>query len=133
MSILKAFNNHLLEFTNDMLTIFPDDNDLKTTKIFLQGIIKIKPSAVIKIWKLYIVTPYEKEINNNDFEFFVNKNYMREINNIYDNDSDSNTNEMIKTVENFRQMIRKMSDNNKNKSMKYVQNLTKICKIYFIK
>ena len=32
MSILSAFNNTLIEFANDLILVFPDDNDLKVYK-----------------------------------------------------------------------------------------------------
>ena len=30
MSILKAFNNHFIEFLDDVLNVFPDDKNIKT-------------------------------------------------------------------------------------------------------
>ena len=68
MSLLKAFNNHLLEFIDDIIRIFPHDVELKTTRIFLFGLTKAKPRNIIKIWKLHIIKPYRKEIENGDYK-----------------------------------------------------------------
>jgi len=54
MSILKAFNNHLKEFMKDIILVFPQDTELKTTNIFLEGLIYSNPSAIIKVWKKHI-------------------------------------------------------------------------------
>ena len=35
-SVLKAFNNHLFEFIDDIITAFPDNNDIKTAKSFFE-------------------------------------------------------------------------------------------------
>ena len=42
MTLLKAFNNHLIEFIEDLIKIYPEDLDLKTSKTFISGIIKSK-------------------------------------------------------------------------------------------
>ena len=39
MSLLKAFN-HFKEFMDDIISIFPD-HELKTTKFFLDNILKL--------------------------------------------------------------------------------------------
>ena len=36
MSILKAFNNHLIEFIDDLIIIFPEDLDIRTSKTFIK-------------------------------------------------------------------------------------------------
>ena len=33
MFVLKAFNNHLLEFIEDVIRIFPENLDIKTGKL----------------------------------------------------------------------------------------------------
>ena len=55
MSFLKAFNNHLKEFITDITTVLPKDSELRTTKFFLEGLIKIKPSFLLLI-SLYFST-----------------------------------------------------------------------------
>ena len=32
MSILKAFNNHMFEFIDDFIVIFPEDLDIRTSR-----------------------------------------------------------------------------------------------------
>ena len=35
-TVLKAFNNHFFEFIDDIIGIFPENNDIKTTKTFFE-------------------------------------------------------------------------------------------------
>ena len=107
MSILKAFNNHFLEFLEDVSLIFPNDSQLKSAHLLVGQIIKTKPKMIVELWKVKI----------ND-KFFINKDYSK--------------NENASPIKKIQQKIVEMSDENKNKSMKYVQNLSKLCNLYYI-
>ena len=37
---LKSFNNHLIEFIDDLIKIYPEDLDLKTSKTFISELLK---------------------------------------------------------------------------------------------
>lgn len=122
MSVLKAFNNHLLEFVEDVIRIFPENLDIKTGKTFIEGIKRINPKKIITYWRDNILTLYESEILNGDITFFVNKDYRNDIG------TEAQT---LKVLEDIRVLVRDTTEENKEKAMKYLQNLTKLCKIYF--
>ena len=61
-SVLKAFNEHLLEFINDIITVFPDNRSLKVTKTALQTWKRINPKSIIEIWKTCITDKYKSQI-----------------------------------------------------------------------
>ena len=65
-SLLKVFNTHLLEFIDDVISIFPDNLDLKTGKTFIEGLKKVNPKALIQVWKSSIVNPYRNFILQGD-------------------------------------------------------------------
>ena len=48
MSILKAFTGHLMEFAKEIKRVFPEDADLRTGYIFLEGLVKINPKSVLE-------------------------------------------------------------------------------------
>ncbi len=79
MSILKVFNNHFLEFLDDVLHVFPKDRNIKTAKFYIKNVIKVNPSIVVKAWKEYVVNPYLEEINYGNWSFFLQKNYNNDI------------------------------------------------------
>ena len=61
-NILTAFNEHFIEFINDIQSVFPEDTDILTAKNALFGIRKANPKMIVKIWNLFIVGKYKKEI-----------------------------------------------------------------------
>ena len=53
-NILTAFNDHFLEFLNDIQSVFPDDPDILSAKNALTLIRKANPKMIVKIWKTFI-------------------------------------------------------------------------------
>tara|TARA_Y100001936_G_C15943739_1_gene596201 strand:- start:638 stop:1015 length:378 start_codon:yes stop_codon:yes gene_type:complete len=121
-SLLKAFNNHLLEFIEDVIRIFPENLDIKTGKTFIEGIKRVNPKKIITYWRDNILNLYEAEISNGDITFFINKDYKNDI---------GTEEHSLKVLEDIRKLVKDTTLENKNKAMKYIQNLTKICKLYF--
>lgn len=120
MSILKAFNNHLSEFIDDIITIFPRDHQLKSAQMFSNQVVKSKPSAIITVWKTDINDTYKNEIEKGDYDFFIQQDYSEK------------TENYAGPIKKIQAKIALMSNENKVKAMKYVQNLTKLCNLYFI-
>jgi len=123
-SLLKVFNNHLLEFIDDVISIFPTNLDLKTGKTFVEGIKKVNPKSLIQVWKTSVVDIYREHIEREDYMFFLNKDYQTDL----PSDVPDKT---IKIIQDIKKSLKTTTNENKKKSMKYVQNLTKICILYF--
>ena len=121
-SLMKAFNSHLMDFVDDVVRIFPNDVDVQTCKTFLQGIKKVNPKKIIYVWHERITLKYENQIMSNDYDYFENKKYD---NDVYNNKT------IIGQIENIRNKVKHTSMDNKKKSMKYMQNLIKLSKLYF--
>ena len=123
--ILKLFNRHYIEFVNDVLTIYPNDLNLKTGKTFSTLTIKLNPSLFIKIWMNYITPKYDKEIENEDIAFFTEKDYSEDLGDIEDK------NYGMKVIDDFKHKLKEASIENQNKSIKNIKNLNKLCKLYY--
>lgn len=123
-TLKELFCRQLIEFMDDILTIFPNNLDLKTGKTFIVGLTKVSKKKLVGIWKTSVVDIYENEIMNGDKEYFINKDYKEDL-------GEGGTDKMMSVIEDVRKLMRKTSDENKNKAMKYLQNLTKICKLYY--
>ena len=82
---------------------------------------------MIKSWKDTVVIPYRDEINRGELDFFLNKNYDDDLKYL---NNDTKAKRIMKGINNLRDPIKRMSDINKEKSMKYVQNLTKLAGLY---
>ena len=123
-SLLKLFNNHLIEFLEDVISIFPDNLDLKTGKTFIEGIKKINPKKLIEVWKYNISDIYEEEIQKGDQSFFLNKDYKNDLPIDHDN-------KLLKTINDIKSLLKNTSKKNRENAIKYIQNLTKMANMYF--
>lgn len=123
-SLLKVFNNHLVEFLDDFQVVMPN-SDIKAAILFINTTKKINPSMFIKGWISYIYIPYKVKIQEGNFNFFLEKDYSHDI------DSDD-SNKVLEIINTIRKELKKLDKNNKEKVIKYVQNLTKISEMYKI-
>ena len=125
--LLNTFNTQLFEFIEDIQIVLSHDISnfsIKKVKMAFTMIKKTNPSLVIKIWNNYISAKYETEINNNNIDFFIEKDYKKDL--IYLNSSD----DIINNIYSLREPIRNMSKENQEKSLEYIKNLCILSKLY---
>jgi len=119
-NILTVFNDHFIEFVSDIQNVFPDDVDILTAKNSLFSIRKANPKMIVKIWKTFIADKYQKEIESGDLSFFMEKDYSSDI------QGTENSSKIMESINRLRGPIKQMTPENQEKTMKYVQNLTKL-------
>jgi len=124
-NILSAFNEHFLEFVGDIQSVFPEDRDILVAKNSLIAIKKANPKMIIKIWNTFIVSKYRTEIENGDINFFINKDYSNDLSGVQQEQS-----KITQAIDRLREPVKQMSDENQQKTMKYIQNLTKLASVY---
>ena len=124
LNLLKGFNSHLDDFFNDIVRVFPNDLEIKTAQVSLSNLMKANPKIIVGIWKTYISNHYTLEIENGNIDFFLNKNYTSDL-----KDS-SNHKEILDKINRMKNSINLMSDEDKQKTIKYLQNLNKLCNLY---
>jgi hypothetical protein len=122
-NILAAFNDHFVEFVSDIQSVFPEDVDILTAKNYILGIRKANPKMIVKIWKTFIVNKYKNKIEAGDISFFLEKDYSLDITN------SQNSEKIMESIDRLRTPIKQMSVENQSKSMKYIQNLTKLSEL----
>ncbi len=120
MNILSAFNDHFVEFVTDVQNVFPEDRDILTAKNSLLAIRKANPKMIVKIWNTFIVSKYKAEIEKGDISFFINKDYSQDL------ETAQNSDKIMEAINRLRDPISKMTKENQLKTMKYIQNLTKL-------
>jgi hypothetical protein len=123
-NILTAFNDHFMEFLTDVQSVFPDDPDILSAKNSLLAIRKANPRMIVKIWNNFIVGKYRQEIEDGNIDFFVNKDYSEDVANV------DGSGKIMDSINRLREPIRNMSAENQEKTMKYIQNLTKLAFMY---
>ena len=121
---LKAFNEHFIHFVMDIHKVFPEDNDILYSLNALKEIRKINPRLIMLIFNDYVAKNYRDEILSGNIDFFLDKDYSSDMKNM------KNANSIVEKINNLREPIRKMNNDNKSKTLKYLQNLIKLCDYY---
>jgi hypothetical protein len=119
-NILTLFNDHFIEFVSDIQNVFPEDADILAAKNSLIAIRKANPKMIVKIWKTFIVDKYQKEIEAGNLDFFMEKDYSQDVANA------ENSGKIMESINRLRGPIKQMTPENQEKTMKYIQNLTKL-------
>ena len=126
--MIKVFIEHLIEFIDDILLIFPDNREVKKLKNFIVGFSKINPKAIALSWKYYITDKYQDHIHKNDddiIDFICNKNYSGDLTDVDDFSKDLVNNFISK----MKTPIRCLNKHNKKKTVQYLKNLMELSKL----
>ena len=119
-NIVTVFNDHFCEFVDDVQSVFPYDPDILTAKNALLAIRKANPKLIVKIWLKYVYTPYKEEIESGNIDFFITKDYSNDLS------VNDNADKIMESIDRLRTPVKEMSPENQAKSMKYIQNLSKL-------
>jgi len=120
--VMKAFLNQFTDFVEDIQSVFPDNADIESAKTALFLIKKTNPRVLMNAWVTYIVGPYTDKIEKGDIGFFLDKDYTHDL--------EYMGNAVMQKVDALRGPVREMGSENQAKSMKYIQNLTKLAKLH---
>ena len=119
-NLVTVFNNHFSEFVNDIQSVFPEDPDILTAKNALLAIRKANPKLLVRIWVKYISNPYKNQIESGDINFFITKDYSTDL------ARNDNADKIMESIDRLRKPIKDMTLENQAKTMKYIQNLSKL-------
>jgi hypothetical protein len=119
-NLVTVFNDHFSEFVNDVQSVFPDDADILTAKNALIAIRKANPKLLVRIWIKYVYTPYKEQIEAGDINFFLTKDYSADL------ARNDNADKIMESIDRLRKPVKDMSPENQAKTMKYIQNLSKL-------
>jgi hypothetical protein len=75
---------------------------------------------IVKIWKKFISDKYSDEILAGNIDFFINKDYSNDLT------STKNPDKIMESIDRLRNPIKNMGPENQAKTLKYIQNLTKL-------
>lgn len=122
--VLKAFNNTLSEFLNEMCNIFPENTQLKMGKRSQEMITKMNPTLIIKAWEKHVNNNYYEHIMKSDLTFFLEKDYSEDIQSLGSN------NDVLEFISNIKAPIKSLDEKNKGTAFTYIQNLCKLSYAY---
>ena len=121
--ILSAFNDHFTEFVDDIKRVFPNDVDIATAANALAKLRKANPKIIIMAFKQFVSSPYKKEIESGEIEFFINKDYSQDI-------GGDSASLILSKIDLLRKPVSEMNESEQQKVIKYLQNLTKLADLY---
>lgn len=124
--IMGGFNNHLAELLESLIEIIPENKDLKTALASLVAIRKANPKLIIMSWKHYVLDKYEENIMSGNLDYFLEKDYSDDVKDTGDAANILDKIIVIKTT------MKTLDKANLDKTLSYLQNLTKLCKVYFL-
>ena len=119
--VLSTFISQLDECLEDISKVYSEDSRFIRCKLYLDTLKKSNPRMIITTWKTQVTDKYEDHILAGDIDFFLNKDYTQET---------GYTPTMDQALQDLRKAIQSMSDENKTKSLQYIQNLCKLSKLY---
>ena len=123
-TILRGFNNHLFEFLDDIISIFPENSDLKTTKTFFEFTKKGNVTILIKMWHEFVYKPYGVLLEQGELEHFITKDYSNDL--VYM----TNSNDILDAIDKIRKPLNNLSDDSKTICLSYLNNLNKLSNAY---
>ncbi len=125
-AILKGFNNQFEEFLEDIEALFPENNDIRTSKSGLTMLRKANPKMVISVWYRYICQKYEVQIEAENLEYFLEKDYAEDL-----KMDQQAAKKILDGIDKIRIPLRHLDESNKKKSIQYLKNLNQLSKIYY--
>lgn len=123
-NILSAFNDQFTQFIEDVSVIFPEDPDVKFAKKSFTLMKSMNPRLIATSWQTYVYVNYKEQIDQGNFDFFVNKDYSDDLSTVGD------SKEIMEIINRLRKPISNLSDDDKKKTLKYLQNLSKLSNMY---
>jgi hypothetical protein len=124
-TVLKAFNGQFEEFLEDISILFPSNNDIRTSKTGLLMLRKANPKKIVDVWYRYICVKYDEEIENENLEYFLTKDYSNDL-----KMDEGGANKILEAIDKIRQPLRELDEDNTKKCVQYLKNLNTLSKIY---
>ena len=123
-TILRGFNNHLFEFLDDIISIFPENSDLKTAKTFFEFTKKGNVTILIKMWHEFVYKPYGVLLEQGELDHFITKDYSSDL--VYM----TNSKDILDAIDKIRKPLNNLSDDSKTICLNYLNNLNKLSNAY---
>jgi hypothetical protein len=131
VNYLSVFNDQFFELMEDIIRLFPEKKGLKTTKQVFEASRKMNPKIIMEMLNLYLLKPYEEQILNDDFDFFINKDYTQDIAILPRGEAlNSSDEKILKGIDSIRGPLSELPDEDKVKILQYYKNLIQLTSLY---
>lgn len=122
-SLLGAFNNQLVLFIEDIAGVLKSEDaaEARRSSAALKLTMRLSPTIAIKVWSGY-AQQYAADIDAGDIQSFISRDYTQDLSN--------RDQSWLDACEKIRKCAIYLSPDNQEKTMKYVQLLTRLCRMY---
>lgn len=124
--VLTGFNNHLTEMIDSLLEVLPSNKELKAASVSIGTLRRANPKIIIPIWKTYVLEKYEENIMSGNIQYFLEKDYTDDVKDT------GNARTILEKINIVKNTIKDLDKENIDKVILYLQNLTKLCKVYYL-
>ena len=132
--VLKAYMSHMDEFYTDMLSVYPNDRIILRGKLFFEALRKTNPRRLITAWKNQIYPRFGDifpTLNLDNIELLLNHDFSDDAK--YADANGCSANDGEEFINKIKEIIVRVKDDNPDnleKAIKYLDNLTKLSKLY---
>jgi hypothetical protein len=121
-TLIRAFNDHLFEFLDDVLKLLPGNRSMISAIRSFQTIVSLNKALIIKCWHKYVYLKYSNVIDNGDITFFFDKDYSDDLTKL------SNPDKVIEIIDSIRVPVKEICENpvNAEHAVEYIQNLSRL-------
>ena len=99
-TLIRAFNDHLFEFLDDVSKLLPDNRNLMGAIRSFQTVITFNKALVVKYWYKYVYAKYADVIDKGDITFFFEKDYGEDLTNM------KNPDQVIEIIDSIRAPVK---------------------------
>ena len=127
-TLLKAFNSQFEEFLDDIVVLFPDNREIKTSKTALCMMKQANPKMLLSVWYRYIYVKYADKIEEENIDFFLDKDYTEDVAKL-EKKGGSGTS-VIESINKLKGPLRELDEENTSKCLLYLKNLNNLSNMY---
>jgi hypothetical protein len=124
---MKAFNDHFIDFLEDMERVFPDNTDISSAKQAIITFRKMNPRLLIMVFHNSVGKLYREEIVTGNLHYFTKKDYTKDIK------FTSNADILTQKINSLRGPVNSMSVPDQDKVINYLNNLVCLSDMYYDK
>lgn len=124
--IIDTFNTTFYDFLTDLTNVFPENTYIKKSKTNLRVVNNLTPKIVIGVWNTFVNVKYYNTIMEGDLTYFLEKDYTEDLQ-VLGTDKSS---EVLDFINNIREPIKNLDNENLQTSINYLQNLSKLSYAY---
>ena len=127
---LTNFINQLNGFLNDLLIILPGNEGIISAKKYVDTLSKINPKLLLSLWYESVTEKYNRQINEGDLDFALNKDYSEEVIGKSEDSAESSSSILL-IIDNLKTATKKLDEDQKKTIIKYLQNITQLTQLYY--